>query len=288
VQFAFTRLSAAVAGIGVTLLCGSLRAGAPPAAAQAQQTSPATPVQPPSAYPARVVDDPKLVEDGKSLFSVKCAFCHGSDARGGEGGPNLWHSQIVLNDQNGDLIRPLVRTGRVPQGMPAFELDDSQFNSLIAFLHSLPVSSHERMNSVTVIPVGDAKAGEVAFQKNCSSCHSASGDMSGIGQKIPDPKTLQQTWLMPGMRGGAQVTLKPKEATVVSEGGQSFHGRLVRIDDFVVTIQLEDGTTRTFTRHGEGSPKVTVQNPLEGHIKLLPVYTDKTIHDITAYLESLK
>jgi cytochrome c oxidase cbb3-type subunit III len=288
VRFPLLKAGAVVVAIGAGLLCGFSRASAPQTAAQPQQSSPNPPVQPPSAYPSKPVADPKLAEEGKNSFSVRCAFCHGGDARGGEGGPNLLHSQIVLNDQNGESIKALVRNGRVAQGMPSFDLDEAQLDALVAYLHSLPVSSHERTNSVLVIPTGDAKAGAVEFQKNCSSCHSATGDLSGIGKKIPDPKTLQQTWLMPGSRAGAELTLKPKLATVTLADGQSFTGQLKRIDDFIVTIQLESGHTRTFSRHGEDNPKVAVDNPLEGHIKLLPIYSDKAIHDITAYLESLK
>src|SRR6185437_7734018 len=279
------KTGAVVVAMGAGILCGFSQTRAPQAPVE---TQPSVPFRPPSAYPARPVTDPKLVDEGKNLFSVRCAFCHGSDARGGEGGPNLLHSQIVLNDQNGELIMPLVRNGRVAQGMPSFDLDDSQMKTLVAFLHSLPVSSHERTSSVTVIPTGDPKAGALDFQKNCSSCHSATGDLSGIGKKIPDPKTMQQTWLMPGSRGGAEITLKPKMATVTLDDGQHFTGKLKRIDDFIVTIELENGTTQSFTRLGEDNPKVAVDNPLAGHIKLLPTYLDKSIHDITAYLESLK
>lgn len=43
----------------------------------------------------------------------------------------------------------------------------------------------------------------------------------------------------------------------------------------------------TFPRKGD-QPPVAVHEPLEPHLQLLPVYTDKDIHDLTAYLVTLK
>jgi cytochrome c oxidase cbb3-type subunit III len=283
----FIKAGNKVFSIGTLLLYGTtLSAFQPP---RDIQQAPSNAIQPRSAYPQRQITDAKLVDAGKNVFSVRCAFCHGSDARGGEGGPNLLHSETVLKDENGELIQPLVRNGRPAQGMPAFDLDDVQMKSVVAFLHSIPVSSHERTSAVLQIPLGDAKAGEVAFTQHCASCHSITGDLRGIGVKVPDPKVLQQTWLMPGTRGSApEVVVKPKRVQVTLRNGQSISGRLVRRDDFNVTLQLEDGSTRTVESVGENDPQVVVSDPLEGHIKLLPQYTDKSIHDITAYLESAK
>src|SRR6266702_6933633 len=67
--------------------------------------------------------DPAAIARGKQSFSVNCGFCHGSDARGGEGGgPNLLRSPIVLNDQKGELVAAVVLNGRVERGMPKFSL----------------------------------------------------------------------------------------------------------------------------------------------------------------------
>jgi cytochrome c oxidase cbb3-type subunit 3 len=64
-------------------------------------------------------------------------------------------------------------------------------------------------------------------------------------------------------------------------------GSLVRIDDFLVTVELADGTQRTFRRNGD-VPKVAIQDPLKFHRDMLSQYTDKDIHDVTAYLVTLK
>jgi len=74
---------------------------------------------------------------------------------------------------------------------------------------------------------------------------------------------------------------------VIPEGGETVKGTLVRITDFYVTLRDSSGATRTFARQGD-YPKVEVHDPLEAHIDLLGKYTDKNIHDLTAYLVTLK
>jgi cytochrome c oxidase cbb3-type subunit III len=249
----------------------------------------------PSAYPQRAAADPAMVDRGKALYGVNCAFCHGSDARGGEGGPNLIRSQLVMNDQNGEGIAPVVQNGRPDAGMPKFPLTSAQITDIAAFIHSFHVggydASRERPPSIVV---GDAKAGEQAFQSKCSSCHSVAGDLKGFGAKFQDPKTLQQTWLMPGgggrgfgFGGPSPVTVPPPTVTVTPASGPKTEGRLVRIDDFTVSLVEADGTPRTFRRDGD-VPKVEIHDPLEPHRKLLPTYTDKEIHNLTAYLVTVK
>ena len=75
--------------------------------------------------------------------------------------------------------------------------------------------------------------------------------------------------------------------TVSPATGPTIAGRLDRIDDFAVTLILADGTRRTFRRRGD-MPKVLVNDPLAAHRKLLEAYTDRDIHNVTAYLVTLK
>jgi mono/diheme cytochrome c family protein len=243
--------------------------------------------QRPNPY-ARKPVDATLAEQGKSLFSVRCAFCHGSDARGGESGPNLLRSEVVLNDQDGEMIGEVILHGRPQQGMPPFEMSSEQIKQIAGFLHSLPVSGNERgRNGPIVIPVGDAAAGKKEFDQKCASCHSAAGDLKGIGAKIKDPRALQQSWMMPGMRGGDPSIKAPEKKIAVMTSGGTVSGELLRIDDFIVRLKTESGEIRSFTRKG-GQPKVVVTDPLKGHLELLSTYTDKSIHDITAYMVSIQ
>lgn len=271
-----------------TLLLGALLASLP-----SHAQTPAAPARPPvprrpAAFPDRPPADPAVVERGKAIYGVHCTFCHGADARGGSGGPNLIRASLVLNDKNGELIGPVIREGR--EGMPKFNLSEAQISDIATFIHSFKVGGYDvsRMTPTTIV-TGDAKAGEVYFQKTCTSCHSISGNLKGIASRISDPKRLQQTWLMPGSgsaRGPGGGNATPVTVTVTA-GSSKVNGRLVRIDDFFVSLIEDDGTPRTFTREGD-TPKVELHDPLEGHRKLLGSYKDKDIHDLTAYLVTIK
>src|SRR5512145_2184839 len=66
-------------------------------------------------FPAqqRPPGDAALIARGNGLYGVYCRACHGADLRGGDqGGPNLLRSQVVLNDQDGELILPIVQNGQ--------------------------------------------------------------------------------------------------------------------------------------------------------------------------------
>jgi cytochrome c oxidase cbb3-type subunit 3 len=242
---------------------------------------------PAAAYPQRT-PEAAAVARGKAAYDVNCAFCHGEDARGGDNGPNLIRGEVVLNDNNGENIGKVLATGRLAEGMPKFDFTAAQVADVSAFLHSFRVGGYDvTRNRPATIVVGDAKAGEAYFKSKCSACHSATGDLNGIGARISDARTLQQRWLMPtgGGRGGGAAT--PTTVTVTLTSGQKVEGRLGRIDDFIVTLTEADGTPRTVARNGD-SPKVEVHDPAAPHKELLKVYTDKDIHDVTAYMVTLK
>lgn len=244
------------------------------------------------AYPSRVVD-PAVAERGRVLYGVHCAFCHGADTRGGDSGPSLLRSQLVQDDRNGETIAPVVRSGRPPR-MPPFDLTDAQLQDLVAFLHSFTIDSRDpaRMRPPNIL-TGDAKDGERYFTAKCASCHAPDKDLKGLASRFDDPRALQQWWLLPGGggrgRGGAAAgpTPPPITATITLASGQKYEGRLVRIDEFVASVIDADGTARTVARDGD-RPKVEIHDPLAPHKMLLRAYTDKDIHDVTAYLVTLK
>jgi cytochrome c oxidase cbb3-type subunit 3 len=244
------------------------------------------------AYPSRTVD-PGMAERGRALYGVHCAFCHGADTRGGDSGPSLLRSQLVQDDRNGETIAPVVRSGRPPR-MPRFDLNDAQLQDIVAFLHSFTIDSRDpaRMRPPNIL-TGDAKAGERYFAANCASCHAPDKDLRGLASRFDDPRALQQWWLLPGGGGRGRGSAAPASmptpitATITLASGQKYEGRLVRIDEFVASVIEADGTTRTVARDGD-RPKVEVHDPLAPHKALLRLYTDKDIHDVTAYLVTMK
>jgi cytochrome c oxidase cbb3-type subunit III len=241
-------------------------------------------------YPVRPPGDPAAIERGRVLYGVNCQFCHGADTRGGDGGPSLLRSSIVLADDHGELMAPIVRSGR--PGMPKFTLTDQQIADIAAYLHTFRAAGYDesRVKPPSIV-VGDAKAGEAFFTAKCASCHSTTGDLRGLAAKIPDPRLLQQTWLMPGTgagRGGPPpVQVKPTTVTVTLPSGEKIDGRLDRIDDFMVALTTADGSRRTFRTEGD-TPNVEIHDPLEPHRDLLQTYRDPDIHNVTAFLVTLK
>jgi mono/diheme cytochrome c family protein len=243
-------------------------------------------------FPSRPPADPAAIARGTALYSVNCTFCHGADTRGGDGGPSLLRAATVLDDQRGELIGPVVKNGRPDRGMPKFGFSDEQIEDISAFIHSFTAAGYDesRMKPPSIL-VGDAQAGEAYFARTCGACHSATGDLRGYASRFTDDQLLQQTWLMPGSggRGAAPLTLNvpPTTVTVTLASGEKVDGVLDRIDDFVVSLTERDGTHRSFRTTGD-TPKVEIHNPLQPHKELLSKYSDADIHNVTAYLATLK
>ncbi len=245
----------------------------------------------------RPTGDAAQITRGNAVYGISCRGCHGADLRGGDmGGPNLLRSQLALSDRDGEKIVPVIQGSLQGSGMPAITMSPEDAKAVAVYVRSVlatiggqgkPPSSLEPPS----ILVGDAAAGQAYFATKCSGCHSVSGDMKGIAARIADPKTLQNTWVAGGGRGGrgrpSASAGKPVTVTVTRPGGKPMEGRLVRLDDFLVTLQLPDGSSRSIQRDGD-VPKVEVHDPLSAHRELLSVYTDKNMHDVTAYLVTLK
>jgi cytochrome c oxidase cbb3-type subunit III len=236
--------------------------------------------------------DPAAVERGQKLHVAECGFCHGPTARGGTGGPDLTRSILVLDDQNGKQLGEFLRVGRPDRGMPKFDLSAAQISDLATFLHStIYLASNRRLYKILDILVGDPKAGETFFYGagKCGACHSTQLDLRGVGAKY-DATTLQQRMLMP--RGGrpGQPFMDPNalKVAVTLPTGETAHGALVRLTDFEVTLyDANSGMQKTWLRNGD-VPRVAVTDPLQGHMDMLPKWTDADMHNVTAYLASLK
>ena len=246
---------------------------------------------PRNAYPDHPPDDPAAVERGRALYSANCAFCHGADTRGSGSGPSLLRSGVVLDDRHGELISPIVQNGRPDRGMPKFAFTAAQVSDVAAFIHTFRAAGYdESRQKPPSILVGDAKAGATVFASKCASCHSATGDLKDIASRIPDEKSLQQTWLMPasgGGRGAPAVVLPMPSALVTLTSGERVEGRIEHFDDFMIALVTADGAYRAFRLEGN-APKIEIRDPLAAHRALLPTYSDNEIHNVTAYLVTLK
>jgi cytochrome c oxidase cbb3-type subunit III len=244
----------------------------------------------------RLPGDPVQIARGKALYGIDCTGCHGADLRGGDlGGPNLLRSQLALSDQDGELILPIIQGSRQSQGMPAIDMSREDGLAVASYVRSIvatigrqgmPPSVGQEPPSVLV---GDARAGQSYFDAKCNGCHSPTGDLKGIASRIPDAKALQNRWVAGGggRRGGGGSAPPPINVTITQPSGEKVDGRLIRIDDFLVTIALADATVRSIRRDGD-VPNVDLHDPMKRHRDLLSVYTDQDMHDVTAYLVTLK
>jgi cytochrome c oxidase cbb3-type subunit III len=246
--------------------------------------------------------DPVQIAHGKTLYGVSCTSCHGADLRGGDlGGPNLLRSQVALSDKDGELIVPIIQGSRQDAGMPAIGISPEDAKAVAAYIRSVEETIGRQGYPPSVglaapsVLIGNANEGRAYFAAKCAACHSPTGDLQGLATRITDAKALQNAWVSGGGgrgrggRGGAAgaPTARTVMVTVALPAGQSVEGRLVRIDDFLVTVGLSDGTARSFARKGD-APKIDVHDPMKAHRDLLAEYTDQTMHDVTAYLVTLK
>lgn len=244
------------------------------------------------------VTDTAAVERGQQLLVAQCGFCHGANARGGSGGPDLTRSTLVQADEGGKQLGEFLATGRPDKGMPKFDMPQAQVSDLASFLHSaIYQNSNRRLYKILDIVVGDAGAGEAYFNGagRCSSCHSPSKDLKGVGAKY-EPAALQGRLLLPRGRerspGSPPVPLYTDPTaltvTVTPPSGESVSGGLVRLTDFEVTLyDASAGHMRSWLRNGD-TPKVVVVDPLQAHMDHLSKWTDADMHNMTAYLASLK
>ena len=239
-------------------------------------------------------EDPAAYERGAKTYTQYCAGCHGATARGSVGAPDLVRSILVLDDEKGILIAPILRDGKPDAGMPKLGLSEPQISDLVAWLHVQTYSAgHRTTYAFQDVLTGDAKKGEAYFNTTCKGCHSPTGDLQGIGKRY-DAFALQARWLQPrggrGGRGGRGAAESAKSATTVTvtlPSGEKVSGVLDRVDDFSVSLRDSAGDYHSFTREG-ATPKVEIHDPLKPHTDLLSKYTDPDIHNVTAYLVTLK
>jgi cytochrome c oxidase cbb3-type subunit III len=269
------------------------RGGAAAGGAAAGRRGPNFPQQ------TRPLASAEVLARGKAVYSVNCTACHGADLRGGDqGGPSLLRSLAALSDQHGEEIGPIVRGSREDKGMPGFNLTESDVNAVAEYIHGVlaKVGSQARppgeVDPATLnVLVGNASAGEAYFRGKCASCHSVTGDLKGIASKYSDPRALQNQWVSGGGGGGRGGRGggggKPSTVTVTLANGEKVEGTLIRKDDFLVALTLRDGTRRSIARDGD-VPKVEVHDPNEAHKVLVPTLTDEDMHNVTAYLATVK
>jgi len=220
---------------------------------------------------------------GEALFHQNCAFCHGRDAMGGETGPDLTQSKLVLGDKTGEKIAQVVREGKVEPKMPSFNFSSEENASLVAFIGFRVKAAAEhpggrRGVSVADLQTGNADKGKAYFNGagGCAKCHSATGDLTGVATRFQGLQLEERILYPRGARGKVMVMLP---------SGEKIAGTVAYRDEFTIGLRDAHGTYRSWR-----TDRVTfaIDAPAEAHVEQLPKYTDDDLHNLMAYLQTLK
>lgn len=238
--------------------------------------------------PALPPIDNAIADRGQQVYAANCASCHGPDARGTAQGVDLVRAFSVRLDPTGTKLGPFLSSGHENNSVPPISLTSAQVSDLAMYFRvRIDFVTSGRGNVAPNIIIGNAKDGETYFngEGKCSTCHSVTGDLKGIGSKY-SATMLQNRIVLPRSRGGAGRGDPPEPArtvTITLTDGSTLNGTLVTISDFLVTYRDSSGEQHTVTRNGN-VPKVAIHDPLEAHIENMRRMTTKQMHDLTAYL----
>ena len=228
--------------------------------------------------------DPAAAAKGAPLYKENCATCHGETARGSQG-PNLVRSTVVLHDEKDEEIGPVIKNGRPQAGMPGFpNLSADDIHNIAQFIKmQIELTANRGTYGQTYAGLrsqtsGDPNRGEAFFNANCASCHSATGDLAKVGTKFPQAAMMQSRFLWPS-------SFAPRKATVTTASGQTISGTIRQMDDFNISLTDSAGEYHAWPRD---KVQVQTEDKLQAHRELLPKYSDADIHNITAYLLTLK
>ncbi|HEX3995765.1 MAG TPA: c-type cytochrome [Acetobacteraceae bacterium] len=256
--------------------------GAPRNPAQSPAARPGPRTVTPQTYPAA------QIRAGEGRFTSECGFCHGRDATGGETGPDLTRSELVAEDVRGDKIGPLLRKGRPDQGMPAFDISNADVGAIVAFVHDLKTKSEALGGGRQSVAASDLATGNAADGRSyfnaaggCSGCHTPTGDLAGIATRY-NGLALLQRMLYP--TAGRPTPARPN-VTVTLASGETVAGPLASEDEFTVVVTDAAGTRKSYEK---SAVKYKIDDPMSAHFDLLGKYTDADMHNVYAYLDTLK
>jgi len=264
---------------------------APPGPGAAGQSAPrlASQPPPPSATPQSFA--PEQVQAGRQVFGAQCAFCHGRDAAGGETGPDLTRSTLTAEDNRGDKLGPLVRSGRTDKGMPAFTLAETELAAIVAFVHDQKAHAESQQGSRRAVDsadlqTGNAQAGARYFNGagRCAECHKPDGDLAGVATRLQG-LTLLQRMLNPATAPGGRRPVSTATVTVTLASGERVTGTLAYRDEFIIALRDASGQYRSWPADRVSA---SVNDPLDAHAQQLGKYSDADMHDVLAYLQTLR
>jgi cytochrome c oxidase cbb3-type subunit 3 len=220
---------------------------------------------------------------GTPLFSQSCSFCHGPQGRGAAA-PSLITSDVVLGDDHGEHLIPFLRKGRPEKGMPSFAtMTDDQLKDIAEFIHlQVETVANRGAYHVLNILVGNAEKGQAYVEANCMSCHTTE-TIAHIASKFRSPDQLQRSWIWPLRPADNSLAVT---GTVKMPDGGVLSGRVREVSDFRIILIDTAGQTHAIDR----GPGITVEmkDPLAAHQAMIMTLKNDDMHNVTAYLETLK
>ena len=227
--------------------------------------------------------DKEAAARGAPVFQQNCAFCHGPEGRGATG-PSLITSDVVLGDDQGEHLVPWLKKGRPEKGMPSFAtMPDAQLKDIAEFLHlEVEAVANRGAYHVLNILVGDKAKGQAYVASHCMSCHRAEV-FQHIGSRFRSPDQLQRGWIWPTRSSDDKLAVT---ATVKESDGETITGRVAQVSDFRITLIDAEGRTHTIER-GSGV-QVEMHDPLAAHEPMIMTLSNEDMHNVTAWLETLK
>ena len=253
--------------------------------------------------PAAAAGRPRADRPRQDLIRHQLHRLSWADLRGGDiGGPNLLRSQVALSDQDGELILPIIQGSRQNAGMPAIAMSPEDAKAVAAYVRSVVATiGRQGMPPAIGLAAPSVLVGNAARARRTSLPSAAvaippPAICKALPRDISDPKALQNTWVSGG--GGRWPRRRTRGAAAEPERPHRHCRRHTAREKAWKAGSCASTTSwsqsawptapsRTFRRNGD-VPKVEVHDPMQAHQDLLPVYTDKDMHDVTAYLVTLK
>lgn len=229
------------------------------------------------------VPDKAAAARGEPLFKQNCAFCHGPQGHGATG-PSLVTSDGVLGDDHGEKLVPFLKKGRPEKGMPAFAaISDDKLKDLAEFMHlQVEEVANRGAYHVLNVVVGDKAKGQAYVGAHCLSCHTAE-TFAHIGGRFRAPEQLQRYWIWPANSSNQATAVK---STVKTPDGATLTGRVTQMSDFRITVVDDTGHARVIER--KRGVEVQINDPLAAHQEMIMTLRNDDMHDVTAYLDSMK
>jgi putative heme-binding domain-containing protein len=217
------------------------------------------------------------IKAGMGLFRIRCADCHGIDAKGVRG-PDL--TQIWSSGRTDDGLFRTLRTGVPGTEMPAIDVrtPDDEVWKLLAYLRTIAAPA------ATDQVAGNAQNGEKIFRASCAGCHRVNGKGGRLGPDLSRAGIGRaRAVLVRRIRGAFEDSLSGYEpVSITTKNGQTIQG--VKKNEDLNSVQIMDTRERI-----QGYLRSDVREVADGKRSAMPVFgperlPESDLNDLLAYM----